>query len=107
MLIISILAGLILGVASVAGETAREQHTRHVVERLHTLLTDFYGTFKTRRVRLRDPAMRIRRSKWKPRSTANARTRPTSRPSARLYALREMMLMEVPDRWSDVLLELG
>jgi prepilin-type N-terminal cleavage/methylation domain-containing protein len=98
MLIISILAALILGVASVAGETAREQHTRHVVERLHTLLTDFYGTFKTRRVRL-NPAVEIEIAK-----ISNPAARGRALAEARLYALREMMLMEIPDRWSDVLL---
>ena len=46
------LAALVLGVAAVAGETAREQHSKHVVQRLHTLLMDHYNTFKNRRVRL-------------------------------------------------------
>src|SRR5437762_5579678 len=52
IMIIAILAGLILGVAAVAGETAREAQSRHMVERLHTLLTEYYGTYKTRRVKL-------------------------------------------------------
>src|SRR5437660_11746815 len=56
ILIISILAALVLGVAAVAGETARQAQTKHIVERLHTLLTEFYGTFKTRRVKL-NPAV--------------------------------------------------
>ncbi len=99
IMIIGILAALVLGVAAVAGETAREQHTRHVVERLHTLLTDFYGTFKTRRVKL-NPAVEeiIANSNLKPAERGQALAQ------ARLYALREMMLMEIPDRWSDVLL---
>lgn len=98
--IIGILAALVLGVASVAGETAREQHTRHVVERLHTLLTDFYGTFKTRRVQLNPTVESM--------IDANTSLKPADKgqlkAKARLYALREMMLMEIPDRWSDVLL---
>ena len=52
ILIIGLLAALVLGVAAVAGETAREQHTKHVVQRLHSLLMEFQSTFKTRRVRL-------------------------------------------------------
>src|SRR4051812_39183461 len=52
MLIISILAALVLGVAAIASETARQAQSRHLVERLHTLLTDYYGTYKTRRVKL-------------------------------------------------------
>ena len=52
ILIISILAALILGVAAVAGETAREAQTRNIVTRLHTLLAEYYDTYKTRRVQL-------------------------------------------------------
>jgi type II secretory pathway pseudopilin PulG len=45
IMIITILAGLVLGVAAVAGETARQAQSRHIVERLHTLLTDYYDTY--------------------------------------------------------------
>jgi prepilin-type N-terminal cleavage/methylation domain-containing protein len=97
--IISILAALVLGVAAVANETARQAQTKHIVERLHTLLTEFYGTFKTRRVKL-NPAVE---------SAINSLNKTPAEKrqllaEARLYALREMMLMEVPDRWSDVIL---
>ncbi len=101
--IIGILAALVLGVAAVAGETSREQHTKHVVERLHTLLMEYYGTYKTRRVRL-NPTLEndIEITKFSASNNATVRGRVLA--EARLYALREMMLMEVPDRWSDVLL---
>lgn len=52
MLIISILAALVLGVAAVAGQTAKEAHTRHMIARLHTLVMEQYDTYKNRRVRL-------------------------------------------------------
>src|SRR6476660_9885958 len=52
MLIISILAALVLGVAAVAMETARQAQSRHIVERLHTLMTEHYDSYKTRRVKL-------------------------------------------------------
>lgn len=100
ILIISILAGLILGVASVAGETARVQHTRHVVQRLHTLLTDYYGTYKNRRVRL-NPALEARIDNDNSLSAAKKGQR---KAEARLCAMRELMLLEIPDRWSDILL---
>lgn len=102
--IIGILAALVLGVAAVAGETAREQHTRHVVERLHTLLTDFYGTFKTRRVRLNPAVESIVETEAKNNNWNGARKGQTLA-EARLYAMREMMLMEIPDRWSDIVLD--
>jgi type II secretory pathway pseudopilin PulG len=99
--IISILAGLILGVAAVAGEKARENNSRHVVARLHTLLSEFYSTYKTRRVRL-SPAMEAGINNQ---FANNPARRGQALAEARLYALREMMLLELPDRWSDVSLE--
>jgi prepilin-type N-terminal cleavage/methylation domain-containing protein len=98
--IISILAGLILGVASVAGEKARENQTRHIVQRMHQLLTEHLDTYKTRRVRLRKEitdGIDIA-------NPSNPSARGINLAYARLYALRELMAMEIPDRWSDVLL---
>jgi prepilin-type N-terminal cleavage/methylation domain-containing protein len=101
--IIGILAGLILGVASVAGETARQRKTEQMIARLHTLLMEHYDTYKTRRVSVRPEII----------SGINASTHPDydspaekgrAMAFARLYALRELILMEVPDRWSDILL---
>jgi hypothetical protein len=99
--IISILAALVLGVAAVAAEKARENHSRHVVTRLHTLLTQFYDSFKTRRVRLdQDVLQAIQDADFR-----NNFDRGRALAEARLYALREIMLLEIPDRWSDVLLQ--
>jgi hypothetical protein len=88
-----------LGVAAVAGETARQAQSRHIVERLHTLLTDYYDTYKSRRVKL---APGIETKINNDLTTAAARGQALA--EARMYAMRELMLMEIPDRWSDVLL---
>jgi type II secretory pathway pseudopilin PulG len=99
MLIITILAGLILGVAAVAGETARESQSKHTVLRLHKLLMDHYDTYKTRRVKVRDEVLRgIELQNW------TAARKGQAKAAARLYALRELMIMEIPDRWSDITL---
>lgn len=99
IMIIALLAALVLGVASVAGETARERQTEHMIGRLHTLLTEYGDTFKIRRVRL-NPALeaQIDNSNLSPAAKGKAKA------EARLYALRELLVMEMPDRWSDVLL---
>ncbi len=100
ILIISILAGLILGVASVAAEQGREAKTRQMVVRLHNLLMEHYNSYKTRRVKLNPavgPAIQTA-------AFSSGGKKGEAAAEARLYALREMMLMEVPDRWSDVLL---
>jgi prepilin-type N-terminal cleavage/methylation domain-containing protein len=99
--IIGILAGLILGVASVAGETARHRQTEQIIARLHTLLMEHYDTYKTRRVALRQQVIdgiNDPKNRWSGAQKGRALA------EARLYALRELMLMEVPDRWSDILL---
>jgi prepilin-type N-terminal cleavage/methylation domain-containing protein len=91
--IISILASLILGVAAVAGETAREARTKQLITRLHTLLMDHYDSFRNRRVELRQTSIR-----------APGRGENPGRPlaDARLAGMRELLMMELPDRWSDV-----
>src|SRR5262245_42336820 len=97
--IIAVLAGMILGAASVAGETARESHTRHVITRLHTLLMQQLDTYKTRRVKL-NPKVEEKINAMNISSAQKGQLRAI----ARLNATRELMMMEIPDRWSDLLL---
>jgi prepilin-type N-terminal cleavage/methylation domain-containing protein len=102
ILIIGILASALLGVAATASESAREAKTRNIIARLHTLLMEQYDTYKSRRVKVRqqvslaidDPVN----------NNVSAAVRGYERQQARLLALREMMLMELPCRWSDVIL---
>jgi hypothetical protein len=78
----------VLGVAAVAGETAREARTRTMVSRLHTLLMDHYNSYASRRIDT---------------SVFGAATDPRQIADNRLLALRQLMKMEMPDRWSDLL----
>src|SRR4051812_44729321 len=104
ILIIAILASLILGVAAIAAETARENSSRHTVERLHTLLTEFYGTFKTRRVKLSSAITNTGGTGVIDKFNTTSAVKGQATAEARTYALRELMLMEMPDRWGDVTL---
>jgi prepilin-type N-terminal cleavage/methylation domain-containing protein len=110
ILIISILAGALLGVAAVAGETAREAKSRNMVARLHTLLMEHLDTYKSRRIKFRRTVGATNGIKDLIETTivrgtpAYVRRRGEALQEARLYAVREMMLMEIPDRWSDVYL---
>lgn len=106
ILILSILAALVLGVAAVAAETARQAQTKHIVERLHTLLMEHYNTLKTRRVGLRRTVGSIPGipEQIEAKFPTNPRVQGQALAEARLYAFRELVLMEVPDRWSDILL---
>ena len=89
--IIAILAGLLLGVAARAAEHGREARTKAMIARIHTLVMQHYDTYKDRRAPVNDnnPALRALKGQ--------------DRALARLFALRELMLAEMPDRWSDVL----
>lgn len=87
ILIISILSGLVLGVAAVAAESGREARTKQMISRLHTLLMEHYDTYRNRRVEIRATGLQ---------GTALA--------VERLRAAREQMKMEMPDRWSDIVL---
>jgi type II secretory pathway pseudopilin PulG len=99
ILIISILAASLLGVAAVASESAREAKTRNIIARLHTLLMEQYDSYKSRRVKVRQAV-----STAIDQANVTAAVKGFDRQQARLYALREMMMMEMPSRWSDVLL---
>ena len=96
--IIAILAGLVIGVASVAGQTGRDAKTRNIVGRIHTLIMEHCNSYKNRRVEIDSAVEDLIRntSAW----TSAQKGQATA--AARLYALREMMIMEIPDRWSDL-----
>lgn len=108
--IISILGALILGVAATATGTARESRTKSQITQLHSLLVERYDLYRTRRVELdtrdRDDnktpdwldRYNVERTgidlmELDPRQVTAA---------GRVAALREMMKIEMPDRWSDI-----
>lgn len=97
--IIGILAGLIIGVASVAGTTGRTSKTQNIINRLHTLVLPYYNEFRNRRVEIKETILQDLRD-----NAANKAQRDQWIQLARLYAMRELILMECPDRWSDVAL---
>ena len=101
IMIIGILAAAVLGVAAVAGETAREAKTKAIISRIHTLLMQQYDTYINRRVKLRKSVIDAINNLP---PSYRASDRGKIKAECRLYALREMMLMEIPDRWSDVVL---
>lgn len=112
--IMGILASLLLGAAAVASEVARNARSKSLIARLHTLLIECYDGYRNQRVELKPFAQS---------DSADLRTLLTTRygfnmPSdlrpltqggdqrvvamARLAGLREIMRLELPDRWSDV-----
>ncbi len=90
MLILSILAGLVLAGLSGAVNDARATRTKTVINKIDALIQDRWEAYRTRAVPLRiPPTTHPQHSMWAAR--------------VRLYTLRELMRMELPDRVTDVL----
>ncbi|MCE5267716.1 MAG: prepilin-type N-terminal cleavage/methylation domain-containing protein [Planctomycetaceae bacterium] len=89
--IIAILAGLVLGALQMARTTAREAATKATIAKLHNIIMARYESYLTRRVPLNistDPS--------------GNRLMPPQIATDRLYALRDLMRMEMPERIQDV-----
>lgn len=92
--IIATLSAVFLGVSSAAMEQARASRTKTLVAKIHTLLMERWETYAARRVSVDTTDLpgsgpvRGRLAAW-----------------ARLDATRMAMKLEMPDRWSDILLE--
>jgi len=86
ILIIAIIAGMSMMALAGAAESAREQRTRSIINRIDSLIRDRYDSYRTRSVPVRVPAG----------------TSPRIAAMLRLYALRDLMRMELPDRRTDV-----
>ncbi|HEY4310758.1 MAG TPA: prepilin-type N-terminal cleavage/methylation domain-containing protein [Pirellulales bacterium] len=86
IVIIAILAGIVLVAARAAQQAANQANTQALIAKLHGQLMIRYESYRTRRL---------------PINTAGL----TAQQSAlhRLNAIRELMRMELPDRYSDVM----
>ncbi len=83
--IIGLLAGITLGALQAARQTAREANTKALIAKLNHVIVQRYDSYQTRRV---------------PISTRGLP--PPTAADLRLKAIRTLMRMEMPDRWSDV-----
>ena len=90
--ILAILGSALMFAMVGATEAARRAKTRTMIATLHTLLMERYESYRTRRV---------------PIDTSNKVLYPTlqSVQFARLNGIRELMKIEMPDRWSDIVLD--
>jgi len=84
--IIGMLAALVSGGLIVSRQAARESATKATVAKLHNIITAKYEEYRTRRVPIDTTGM--------PNLQLAA--------LARLQALRDLMRMEMPERWSDI-----
>lgn len=94
--IIAILASVLLGTLFFAGEKARSARTRSMIARLDQAITIRWESYRTRRVPIDPQAVAG------PFGLGLDPTNPHHVSLTRLLALRELMRMELPDRWTDV-----
>jgi len=90
IVIIGILAGIVMGALQAARQTAREARTKSLIARLDRIIMQKYEAYRTRRVAVDTSS--IPRDENYVRSVA----------LARLQALRDLIRMEMPERFNDI-----
>lgn len=107
MLIMAIIAAAFLGTLSAAMESARKKKTQSTISKIHALIMERYASYETRRIDV-DPSITHALDRWaaEPASPIERRVRSIARgqmlADARLLGLRELMKLEMPERWADV-----
>ncbi len=106
--IISILSGLFLGTSRLAMESSRESRTKTLVSKINGLLMEKWNEYATRRVDVHPALIRAVRDKldlvYNESTPETRRYRGLALADMRLLATRELMKLEMPDRWSDVMI---
>jgi len=92
VVIIAILGSIIMFAMFNAQDTAREAKTRNMIAKLNALIMARYESYMSRRVPIPPNVV-----------APNAPARNQQLAFIRLHMLREIMRMEMPDRWTDVL----
>lgn len=107
MTIMAIIAAAILGTAAAAVENARVRRTKSTIAKIHELIMDRYASYETRRIDV-DPSILQAIDRWAAEAVSpiERRMRSVARgqmlADARLLGLRELMKLEMPERWMDV-----
>ncbi len=82
--IIGVLASAAVFAMFAAQESARETKTRSTIAKLHGLMMDRWESYRTRRLPIELPPQ------------------PSKADEARLRGIRELLRLEMPDRWTDI-----
>jgi len=85
VVIIAILAAMVLGALQMARQAAREAATKATIAKLNNIIMQRYESYLTRRVPINTAGMT-----------------PVQARQARLWAIRDLIRLEMPDRNSDV-----
>lgn len=96
--VIAILAGMVLGGLNAARETARVAKTRATIAKIDKIIMAKYESYRSRRLPLGSAELEAMAGQY--RSLGETPMRALAR--ARMNATRDLMRMEMPDRWNDV-----
>lgn len=101
MLIMAILASMVLFAMVSAVAAAKEAKTRSTISKLNALIMPKYESYMNRRVAV--DVLAVAKSNYGvPVATTLETLDPKIAAKVRLDALREMMRLEMPDRWTDI-----
>ena len=95
--IIATLAAMFLGASNAAMESARSARTKTTISKIHSLLMERLDSYKTRRVDLNSSVLNLINS------ITDQSAKGKALADARLMGTRELMKLEMPDRWSDLI----
>lgn len=103
--IISILSAAFLGTSNLAMESSRKARTKTTIGKIHGLLMEKWSEYATRRVDIQPQLLADLETEISRNIPPNLRPRALGegRADMRLLATRELMKLEMPDRWSDIL----
>jgi hypothetical protein len=85
IVILTMLAGMVMFAIRGAQESARQSKTKATIQKLDSIVAELYESYHIRRVPINTSGMA-----------------PLAAARARLYALRDIMRMEMPERLSDI-----
>jgi hypothetical protein len=100
MTIMAIISAAILGTASAAFENARRSRTQSLITKISGLVLERWDSYSNRRVDVHPNIIAAIDALYP--NSIDAAQRGQMLADARLLALRELMLMEMPDSWADV-----
>ncbi len=97
--IIATLSAVFLGVSTAAIETSRASRTKATIAKIHSLLMERWESYETRRIDLDTRAIDVLLRE----DRITARQHGEMLADMRLLGVRELMKLEMPDRWSDII----
>jgi prepilin-type N-terminal cleavage/methylation domain-containing protein len=97
--IIAILASILLGALSAANVKAKEARTKSIIAKMHNMIMARWDAYRTIRLPIM-PETSTMGSQFNSKNEEERYRQNIAR--RRLFALRELMLMEMPDRYGDL-----